>query len=128
MSTISIQSPTGTWASEQPRTFRVGREADNDIVAVEPTVSRRHAEIRAAGDGWEVVDLGSTHGTRVDGQPVRQALLSGTTTLSFGAQDEALTLRVTVTGAVAPPPPPPSAPMAGFPPSPQVPQGPPAPP
>ncbi|MCW2851939.1 MAG: hypothetical protein JWM84_1603 [Nocardioides sp.] len=131
MSTISIQSPTGTWASEQPRTFRVGREADNDIVAVEPTVSRRHAEIRAAGDGWEVVDLGSTHGTRVDGRPVRQALLVGASTLSFGAEDEALTLRVTVTGAVSPPPSPPpaAAPMAGFPPPPsaQLPQPPPVP-
>jgi putative serine protease PepD len=119
MSTISIQSPTGTWASEQPRTFRVGREADNDIVAVEPTVSRRHAEIRAAGAGWEVVDLGSTHGTRLDGHPVRQAILTGTSTLSFGAESEALTLRVTVTGPVAPAPPPaPAAPAAAYPPPP----------
>ncbi|MCD4533153.1 FHA domain-containing protein [Nocardioides sp. cx-169] len=125
MSTISIQSPTGTWASEQPRTFRIGREADNDIVAVEPTVSRRHAEIRAAGAGWEVVDLGSSHGTRLDGRPVRQAPLTGTCTLSFGAEGEALTLRVSVSAPVAAPPPPSPAmppvaapPAAGFPPPP----------
>lgn len=31
----------------------------------DPAVSHRHAELHRRGDGWSVVDLGSTNGTRV---------------------------------------------------------------
>jgi putative serine protease PepD len=114
MSSISIQSahqpqgqPGRTWTSDQPRTFRVGRETDNDIVAQDPSVSRRHAEIRAVGDGWEVVDVGSSAGTWIAGQRVQRAELRGTTTVSFGAPGGGLVLTITVVG---PPPPVPGAP------------------
>ena len=109
MSSITIQSPSQTWTSDQPRTFRVGRETDNDIVAEDPSVSRHHAEIRAVGDGWEVVDVGSSAGTWIGGQQVQRAELRGTTTVSFGAQGGGLSLTVTVTGPAPTPPPPPPA-------------------
>lgn len=108
MSTISIQSPTQTWTSDQPRTFRVGRETDNDIVAADQSVSRHHAEIRATGDGWEVVDLGSTAGTWVGGQRVPRADLRGTMAVSFGAQGAGLSVTITVTGPAPAPPAPPA--------------------
>ncbi|MDP2774907.1 MAG: FHA domain-containing protein, partial [Nocardioides sp.] len=101
MSTITIQSPHQTWTSDRPRTFRIGREADNDIVGVDPSVSRYHAEIRALGDGWEIVDIGSSAGTWVGGQRVQRAELRGTTAVSFGAQGGGMSVMVTVTGQVA---------------------------
>lgn len=106
MSTISIRSSDRTWSADAPRTFRIGREAACDILAEDPTVSRRHAEIRAAGDGWEVVDLDSPHGTWVNGQRVTRAALTATTSVGFGAQGGGLVLTVTVTD-------PPAGPAAG---------------
>jgi pSer/pThr/pTyr-binding forkhead associated (FHA) protein len=43
----------------------VGRQRLHDR-AGRPNVSRRHAEIRPVGDGFVVVDLGSTNGTKVN--------------------------------------------------------------
>lgn len=36
----------------------------------DPGVSRRHATLRSTGDAWDLVDLDSTNGTRVNGKPV----------------------------------------------------------
>ncbi|GEP40483.1 hypothetical protein NPS01_41460 [Nocardioides psychrotolerans] len=99
MSAISIQSSTQTWSADAPRVFRIGREDGCDVVAEDPTVSRQHAEIRALGDGWEVVDLASSHGTWVNGRRVARADLTGTTAITFGAQGGGLALTVTVSVA-----------------------------
>jgi diguanylate cyclase (GGDEF)-like protein len=56
----------------------IGRTAGCDIVIPESRVSRRHAIIRRAAEGstdFEVVDLGSTNGTFVDGERVTQVRL-----------------------------------------------------
>ena len=50
----------------------VGRDEDLAIRVDEPLVSRRHARIQRRGEGWVVVDLGSTNFTRVNGQRVRR--------------------------------------------------------
>lgn len=50
----------------------VGRDEDVAIRVDEPLVSRRHARVEKRGDGWVVVDLGSTNFTRVNGQRVRR--------------------------------------------------------
>ena len=50
----------------------VGSSADADIRINRPTVSRRHAMLVVGEDGVEVEDLGSTNGTRIDGEPVRK--------------------------------------------------------
>src|SRR5688572_19129460 len=41
----------------------VGRDADNVIRVDDASVSRRHLEVHAAGEGAFVVDLGSSNGT-----------------------------------------------------------------
>jgi hypothetical protein len=68
----------------------IGRSSGCDIVLDDPNVSRRHAEIRRLGDGYSLVDLGSTNGTEVNGQRVGETALMngdvigvGTTRLTF---------------------------------------------
>jgi hypothetical protein len=51
----------------------VGRSRDADVVVDDANVSRHHAEIRPGAQGWTVADLGSTNGTRVNGQPVSRS-------------------------------------------------------
>ena len=49
----------------------IGRDEKADLVLPEPTVSRRHVEVRSADDGWEIVDLGSRLGTWLNGRKLR---------------------------------------------------------
>jgi len=50
----------------------IGRAADQcDFVVAHPTVSRRHARLKVAGDALQVEDLGSTNGTAVGDQALR---------------------------------------------------------
>ncbi|WP_187366768.1 FHA domain-containing protein [Nocardioides dongxiaopingii] len=113
MTSIRIQTSGQTLtadSTEGARVFTVGRDAASDITSLDPTVSRRHAEIRALGQGWEVVDLGSSVGTFVGGRRVERADLTGTTVVGFGRDGQALTVTVTVTPAAPQSFPPPSAP------------------
>ena len=48
----------------------IGR-GDCDILVEDPEVSRRHLELRVAGSAIAVEDLGSTHGTFVNGRQVQ---------------------------------------------------------
>jgi predicted component of type VI protein secretion system len=48
----------------------IGRGAGNDLVLVDPEVSRRHARIVRQPHQYAVEDLGSTNGTFVNGQRV----------------------------------------------------------
>ena len=68
----------------------LGRSREADIVIQDPNVSRRHAELRREDGGWQIVDLGSTNGIkvngrRVDNQPLRQGdqITIGVTDLTF---------------------------------------------
>jgi S-DNA-T family DNA segregation ATPase FtsK/SpoIIIE len=51
----------------------IGRRADQDIVLVDPSVSRSHARIELGPAGAAIVDLGSTNGTVVNGLCLRGA-------------------------------------------------------
>lgn len=71
----------------------LGRSRRCDIVLTDPNVSRQHAEIRRQDDGFLLLDLGSTNGTRVNRRDVKQAVLQhgdrielGTTELLFERQ------------------------------------------
>jgi FHA domain-containing protein/uncharacterized protein DUF1707 len=52
---------------ETDGTVTLGRSRDCDCVLAEPSVSRRHAELRREGGRWLLHDLGSRNGTRVNG-------------------------------------------------------------
>jgi len=51
----------------------IGRSRDCDVVLADTNVSRRHAEIRPAPNGWTVSDLGSTNGVLLNGRRVNGA-------------------------------------------------------
>ena len=52
--------------------FTIGREDGCDLFLNDMTVSRIHARLTLAADGWMLADLGSTNGTRVNGWRVRE--------------------------------------------------------
>lgn len=84
---------TGREQPVRPGPNLVGREGD--IQANDGRVSRRHAEIVNQNDTLVIEDLGSTNGTKVDGQPLaggEKRTLKGGETLSFGGYEMRLTM------------------------------------
>jgi hypothetical protein len=89
----SLVLPDGTRIPLAESTVTIGRLPECEVSLADPNVSRRHAELRPKGDGFVVVDLGSTNGTRVNGAPVAgehrladgDAIAIGTTVMRFEA-------------------------------------------
>ncbi len=50
-------------------TIAIGRGEENDVVIADPSLSRLHARITVDGDRLFVQDMGSSHGTWIDGSP-----------------------------------------------------------
>jgi pSer/pThr/pTyr-binding forkhead associated (FHA) protein len=48
----------------------IGRDDGADVLIDNPSVSRRHAEIRLGEEGWVVEDLGSSNGTFIRGAKI----------------------------------------------------------
>jgi phosphoserine phosphatase RsbU/P len=68
--------------------FAIGRLPENDLVLSHPYVSRRHAEIVVEDGRAFVVDLGSRHGTFVNGKPIgARHMLGEDDVVNFGALD-----------------------------------------
>jgi len=72
--------------------FTVGRKVDKDLVIADPRVSRDHAEIQKEGQDFFLVDLGSKHGTFVNGERIQRQKLDRGDRLEFGARDSAYIL------------------------------------
>jgi len=72
----------------------IGRSDEAECVLRDPNVSRRHAELRqGAGGEWEIFDLGSTNGIKVNGRRASSVRLRegdqvtvGTTTFRFSLE------------------------------------------
>jgi pSer/pThr/pTyr-binding forkhead associated (FHA) protein len=70
-----------------PPSVLVGRDPEAEVSLSEPTVSWRHARLTAHGPAWTIVDLGSTNGTRVNGdriEPERQIPIDPGAEVRFG--------------------------------------------
>ena len=75
--TVELRQP-GEGPSRIPLSgpVEIGREGDG-IRVRDRLVSRRHALLTPSPDGLVVQDLGSTHGTLVDGQPITGRTVAG---------------------------------------------------
>jgi serine phosphatase RsbU (regulator of sigma subunit) len=72
--------------------FTVGRKVDKDLVIADPRVSRDHAQIMQEGQEFFIEDLGSKHGTFVNGERIQRQKLERGDRLEFGARDSAYIL------------------------------------
>ncbi len=63
----------------------LGRTPDNTIPVDDIGASRKHAQILFIGRGYEVVDLGSRNGTKVNGVKVPRAVLRHGDVIAIGA-------------------------------------------
>ncbi len=61
-----------------------GRHPESDIFLDDVTVSRRHAEFRRTGRGFEVSDVGSLNGTYVNRESIETATLSNGDEVQIG--------------------------------------------
>jgi hypothetical protein len=76
----------GEWQLAPGRALRLGRSEECDVVLADPLVSRRHLEVQpVASGGWDAVDLGSTAGTRCNGEPISRHRLRSGDRLTLGA-------------------------------------------
>ena len=87
---LLVSTEDGAGGSSQ-RTFPLtspltilGRGTDCDLRLVDQGVSRHHAEIRVEDGQVVLVDLGSTNGTFVNGQPIRRVSLTDGTRVTLG--------------------------------------------
>ncbi len=82
-SAAGLVLPDGRRLALGTKPLTVGRLPDCGLVLADPNISRYHAEFRpATGDGeFEVSDMGSTNGTKVNGIPIvgAQVLRDGDT-------------------------------------------------
>jgi pSer/pThr/pTyr-binding forkhead associated (FHA) protein len=65
----------------------IGRSKDCDVQVPDPNVSRRHAELRAEGSEYTLVDLDSTNGIEVAGRRVKRLQLEDGTRFTLGSTE-----------------------------------------
>jgi pSer/pThr/pTyr-binding forkhead associated (FHA) protein len=90
------------------RTVSFGRGPENDIVVDSPSVSTRHAEMLRVGNSYELRDLHSTNGTKLNGERHLSIPLASGTVAQLGdvdfefqlSDDELAALRGTLTPPV----------------------------
>ncbi len=80
----SLLLPTGERLPMGEAVVTFGRRPESTVQLADPNVSRNHAEIRPHGNGWVLVDLGSTNGTRVNGVRVSSHELTEGDEVAFG--------------------------------------------
>lgn len=62
----------------------IGRLPNSDVVIRDPDASRVHAEVRRTGQGYILIDLGSTNGTSVNGHIISTHLLESGDKIEIG--------------------------------------------
>ncbi len=75
-------------------TVRIGRAATNQVVVDHDLVSAEHLELRREGRTWEIVDLGSEHGTFVGDERITRVPVRGLLTIRLGPGGPELRLAI----------------------------------
>src|SRR5271163_859516 len=92
--------------------FRIGRQAGNELTLRDSRISRQQAQILSANGSWVLEDMGSRHGTFVNGEKVLRHELQPKDKIDFGMADsyklvylgEGATIEELVERVEAPPP------------------------
>src|ERR1051326_2812404 len=113
---LILTAPDGQSESIElrPGNNRVGRGPDNDITIEHATISSTHCEIQCQDSGVTVTDCGSTNGTFINGQPVKQSALKPGDRLQLGdvpmvLESAPIIVAIPPVDFREPPPPPPLA-------------------
>jgi hypothetical protein len=69
------------------RTVSVGRAAGNFVQVKDSSISRVHCQLQPTLEGLKVVDMTSSNGTIVNGEPVQQHLMKDGDVLTVGDRD-----------------------------------------
>jgi phosphoserine phosphatase RsbU/P len=67
--------------------FRIGRQAGNELTLRDSRISRQQAQIISCNGGWVLEDMGSRHGTFVNGEKVLKHELQPRDKIDFGMAD-----------------------------------------
>jgi len=67
--------------------FRIGRQAGNELTVRDSRISRQQAQIVSANGSWVLEDMGSRHGTFVNGEKVLRHELQPKDKIDFGMAD-----------------------------------------
>jgi serine phosphatase RsbU (regulator of sigma subunit) len=70
-----------------PLPFKIGRQAENDLILRDSRASREHARIVREGGEYKIEDAGSRHGVYVNGQRVENHTLRNSDRIEFGFPD-----------------------------------------
>jgi VWFA-related protein len=82
---VDAERPERRFDVDRP-SMTIGRGQDSDVMIEHPTVSRQHAAIKLEGDQFRLYDLGSSNGTFVGEQRVREpVILDDGDRVRFGA-------------------------------------------
>ncbi|MFK5924938.1 MAG: FHA domain-containing protein [Verrucomicrobiota bacterium] len=83
---VPDQEPMKVSFDEQAE-VTVGRAPDNHLVVNHESISSHHAKLQLEGDGYTLIDLDSTNGTKIDGISTSNGPLSNGTQITFGKVD-----------------------------------------
>lgn len=84
-------------------TTRIGRERDNDVVILDPKMSRYHAQISMEAGQWLLADLGSSNRTFLNGVAINEPMpLHGGDRIGLGETELVLKMPGTVVTEPAP--------------------------
>ena len=97
MAHLSITGPNGEFTLHEivQDCVTIGRYPDNTIVLENPSISGHHAEIERTGDVFQLKDLNSSNGTKINGQVVQVAALQNSDNISFGSVEGIFTISAT---------------------------------
>src|SRR5438874_1860957 len=70
-----------------PIPFLIGRQPGNHLIIRDSRVSRSHARILTEDGDYVLEDIGSRHGTFINGKRVTRKKLETSDKIEFGAQD-----------------------------------------
>jgi sigma-B regulation protein RsbU (phosphoserine phosphatase) len=86
---LIVVDPNGhrTRVEIKPLPFKIGRQADNDLILRDSRTSRRHAQIVLVNGQYFIEDAESRHGVFVNGERTQRQPLHNSDRIEFGVPD-----------------------------------------